>query len=547
MQSFAQNLHNAITSLNQGNRKKAIALGRDCIALEPQNADAHLVLGTCLQHDGQKREALEHFKTAVRLKPDHFRANVNLGLCQMGLNDSASAVLAFRRALELEPLTSEVEHYLGCALANCGQYSAAVEHFAVAVEANPKNARMFRDYGSALERLSNHDGARRAYETALQINPEYALVHLRLGHIQQVEGNFTTSEEHLRTCLRLTDRFPQAYQMLSVIERIGSKDIEQINELLGRGQLNDQDREALHAALGRYYDRLGEYSKAFANFKEANDLRSASVTYDPDVHDSYVDDVIWQFDAKWFDAPTVDAFGPKLIFLVGMPRSGSTLFHQILSSHPDVRGVGESGIIERLIHSQPADLNIQDGKSALWSQERLVSLKQDYLQALPDDVVKTPFIVDKSLDNVYLLGPILRAFANAQVLLCARNPLDSILSCYFSSFRDSLSYTFDLDHLVRRKLAMDKLTKHWMSVLPGKIHQISYEQVVEDAESGARSLLDAAGLPWNPACLEFQSLGENSVTSSIYQVRQPIYSSSVNRWTNYQRQLESQISLLETG
>lgn len=236
-----------------------------------------------------------------------------------------------------------------------------MEHFAAAVSANPKNARMFRDYGSASEKLSNHVGAKKAYETALQIYPAYALVHLRLGHIQQVEGNFTASEEHLRTCLQLTDKFPRAYQLLSQIERIGSEDVAQINDLLGRNQLSTEEREALHSALGRYYDRLGEFSKAFANHKEANDPRSVAVSYDPDVHDAYVNDVIWQFDEYWFNAPTIDSFGPKLILLVGMPRSGSTLFHQILSSHPEVRGVGESGVIERLAYTQSVSPDAEEG------------------------------------------------------------------------------------------------------------------------------------------------------------------------------------------
>ncbi len=539
MTQFEQSLHAAIVNLNQGNRQQATTLALKCVELEPRSADAHLVLGTCLDQGGHKHRAIEHFQAAVSLNPKHLKGHLNLGICCMGVQDFAGAASAFRQALSLEPQAPEIHHYLGCALASNQEHSAALPYFETALAASAGNARMLRDYGGALEKVSRFADAKQAYTDALKANPDYALVHQRLGHVYQVEGDFEASEQHLRKALALSQQFPEAYQMLSLMERLRAEDIAPIQALLARSDLPDQPREALHAALGRYFDQQAEYEAAFDNFQKANVLRRATLTYDSDTHEVEVDRLIERYDAAWFRSRPPASDDPTIVFLVGMPRSGSTLVHQILASHADVRGIGESGFAEKLIRQKWGQNPESETYGSNWSDAELDTFRQDFMAMLPVDVRGANFIIDKSLNNIYHLGPILRAFANVRVVHCCRDARDTILSCYFSSFPDTLAYSFDLDDLKRRQKSQDRLSAHWRSVLGDRFQDVHYEELVGQPEAQTRQLLEHAGLEWDPACLTFHTGGENVVTSSIYQVRQPVYASSVGRWKNYQSQLEA--------
>ncbi|MEM8688472.1 MAG: sulfotransferase [Pseudomonadota bacterium] len=528
--------------LNQGKLLEALDFAKRGVELQPKNADAHLVLGTCLDQNDQRPLAIEHFKEATRLNPKHVKAFLNLGFSQMRLHAYSDAALSFSSALDLQPEARDVHHHLACALANNGQYSASLPHFQEALAATPGSVRIMRDFGRALEHLYKYSEARQVYEEALSIRPDTPVLHMRLGHICQVEGDFDGSETHLRKALELSGDHPEAYQMLSLIERLKEDDLPVIQNLLLAGGLSDHQREALSAAQGRFYDQLGEYTKAFESFQGANALRRAKVDYDPDAHDRYVDDLIGRYDADWFKGGSASHPGPCIVFLVGMPRSGSTLIHQILSSHKDVRGIGEAGHIERLVSRQHGAGSGEHTGDELWSREDLNALWSDYLDALDQDVRAAKVIVDKSLNNIFHLGPILRAFPNAHVIHCSRDPGDILVSCYFSSFRDTVAYSFDLDHLVRHQGAVDRLVRHWKAVLTERFRECSYERLIADLEPQTRALLQHIGLPWDPSCLEFATAGEQIATSSIFQVRQKIYVSSVGRWKNYAHLLPPRIA-----
>lgn len=547
MQQFMQTLQAAIVSLNGGRKQEALELARQCVDLQPDSADAHLVFGTCLDQLGRTDAAVEHFQRAVALQPGHYRACLNLGVCQMRLKDFAGAAHAFQAAANSNPGALEARHNLACALASDGKYRASLEHFEAAKAGAPGNARVLRDYGSALEKLSRFAEARTVYADALKIDPDYGLVHVRLGHICQVEGDFDGSEQHLRRALAVSDRFPEAYQLLSLIERLVEDDIEPIERILAHPELPDPKREALEAALGRYYDKSGQYAEAFTHFTRANELQAASVAYDPEAHDADIDRLISQIGKDWPSAGPRSLTAPKLIFIVGMPRSGSTLVHQILTSHRDVRGLGETNLVETLVRRAGNADREHASLPGSWGQDELNKLGNDYISNLTADVAGEKVLADKSLENIYYIDQIVRAFPEAVFLYCRRHPMDTCLSSYFSSLNAAHGYACNLDHLVRRQLAMERLAQHLKSLPGGSFHEVSYEELIENPEREAKKLIAHAGLEWDPACLEFHKSGEAVVTSSIYQVRQPLYSSSVNRWKNYESQIKSQLDTLSAN
>jgi hypothetical protein len=252
--------------------------------------------------------------------------------------------------------------------------------------------------------------------------------------------------------------------------------------------------------------------------------------YDPDAFHGLVDHLIEIFTPEFLAKRRVRIEPSELpVFVVGMPRSGTTLVHQIAASHPRVYGAGELNHIGRIVKALD--------QSSAWNVESLTQAAQlhlERLQSLDADALR---VVDKMPNNLHHLGVISMLFPSARVVLCRRDPRDTCLSCYFQGFAHGNIFSFDLVHCGHYHQENDRLRAQWLRTLPLKMLEVQYEDVVADLEGQSRRLIDFLGLPWDSACLEFHRAQTTVLTSSIWQVRQPIYQKSVGRWRHYKRHL----------
>jgi hypothetical protein len=299
-------------------------------------------------------------------------------------------------------------------------------------------------------------------------------------------------------------------------------------------QMPVRDRAALGFVLGKMLDEADRFDEAFARYARANSLvlqmrHAAGERYDSDLFARRVDDSITMFTPDFFTR-TRDWGEPSdlPVFIVGMPRSGTSLVEQIASSHPDVFGAGEL----RDISNIAASLGVTQYHAG---PIRDAARKQlDRLRVQGGSALR---VIDKMPANVEHLGLIAALFPSARIILCRRDPRDTCLSCFFQQFSTGNLFSFDLTQCGRHHVHTDRLIAHWLKALPLPMLQMRYEDLVADLEGESRRLMSFLGLPWNPACLDFHRTERTVQTSSAWQVRQPIYTRSVGRWRNYQRHL----------
>jgi hypothetical protein len=314
--------------------------------------------------------------------------------------------------------------------------------------------------------------------------------------------------------------------------------------------LADEHRANFQFALGKACDDAGDYARSFQHFASGNDNRRRRETYDPvntaDTHDKLIDVFSREFIARNSGTghPSDEA-----IFIIGLPRSGSTLIEQILASHPDVEGTFELPDLARVARSVGMQQQNKTGYPAAvhdLSAQELHDLGADYLCRVERHRVSgTAYFTDKMPNNFAHVGLISLILPNAKIINATRHPLDSCLGSYQQLFARGQPFTYDLFELGEFYMEYRRLMDHWHSVLPGKVLDVQYETVVDDFENEVRRLLEFCELPWDDACLKFYETQRAVKTASSEQVRQPIYSGSKHRWRNYEDELQPLIEILE--
>jgi hypothetical protein len=299
------------------------------------------------------------------------------------------------------------------------------------------------------------------------------------------------------------------------------------------------ERAYLHFHLGHLYDRTGEYDRAFSHFRQGNNLVQSP--YDSDEHHRLVSSLIRAYDpASLATHPRATLPTEQPIFIVGMPRSGTTLVEQILTSHPRVYGAGELDDLSQIAAALPRTLGSAEPYPRCLdtlTQAQVDALAQQHLAKLAALSGNAPRVTDKMPLNFLNLGLIALLFPHARVIHCTRDPLDTCLSCYFCNFAGNLPYTYDLAHLGQFYKEYTRLMRHWKKVLPVRMREVSYEQLVADPEAQMRALVAFCGLDWDGNCLEFHNTERAVMTASDVQVRRPIYNSSVGLWRRYEKHL----------
>ncbi len=559
----------------QGRSKDAIAHYERALLTRPDYANAHSNLGVALVAQGRIADAIAHYERALVLRPDYPEAQYNLGFALMAQGRTADAIAIYERALALNPdhadlhnnlgvalvaqgrVEDAIAHYeralvlkpdypdahsnLGTALAGQGKMVDAMTHLHRALVLNPGHANAHSNLGRALAAQGQIVDAVSHLQRALVLNPDHAEAHNNLGSIFKAEGSFDDAMAHYGRAIAIKPDYGEAHLNRAEIKSFGhgDPDLAALETLAERHDLSANQALHIHFALAKALEDCGDYVRAFEHLRRGNALKRRQIKYDEVAVLKLFEHVSTLFDGNLFTRFQGEG-DPSLVpvFVLGMPRSGSTLIEQILASHPQIHGAGELGDFDAAANSVFAagdrSVGYPDSVSAM-DGVVLRRIGQSYLArlaALADGKVR---VVDKSPGNFLNIGLIRLTLPNARIIHTMRHPIDTCVSCYSKLFTHGQHYTYDLGELGRFYRSYSELMAHWRSVLPpGAMLDVSYEDIVDDLEGQARRLIEYCGLPWDDRCITFYSTSRTIKTASAVQVRKPLFRSSLQRWRHYQ-------------
>lgn len=380
-------------------------------------------------------------------------------------------------------------------------------------------------------------------ERALKLFPQAAHFHHNIAGFYRRMGRLDDAERHFREAISLKPDYGEAYQGVAEMIKLGPEDpvFSMLSEQLSQSSHSEEMRSYFHFAAGIIFDGIGQYKEAFQHFKQGNEL--AKRTFSSDNFHDFAKKLVYEIGPSVVEVIKGKGLKTEVpTFIVGMPRSGTSLVEQILASHSQVFGSGELNDVKQISNqAQPLSTIKEPFPKYLpgLSPAAFKRMGEEYLmrqknRANDESVTR---IIDKHPLNFQFVGMIFGMFPNARIIHTVRDPLDTCLSCYFQNFTLGQDYSFDFKSLGRFYNDYRRLMEHWESVYPGKIYSVNYEDVVADQEVQTRRLLDFMGLDFEPQCIEFHKTDRKVSTASFMQVRQPIYKTSQNRWMNYREEL----------
>ena len=537
---FHSNLGEAHRALKEFDRAETAY--RRAIELNPGAAQAHHNLGVSLEEQGKLPEASDCYRRAVAARPDYVKALNSLGNTLKGLGRLEEAADSYRRALQFQPDSPQVLFNLANVLQDQEKLAEAVEVYHRAIRLDPEYADAHNNLGSTLRLQGRLDEAAAAYRRAVEIKPDFAEAHQNLAVVLQGRGDHDLAIEHYRKTIALDRGRVRVFADIVNSKRFTEDDrpeIDEIERLLTDESLPRETKSQLNFALGKAFNDCRQWDRAFDHYRRGNEL--ADVTFDQQASLEYVKAMIDTFTAETIAERSRfgrDSWRP--IFIVGMPRSGTTLVEQIVASHPKATGGGELDELRVLSFdvrslsrsSQPYPRCMAD-----IDRQLSVELADRYLERLNKIDPEARRVTDKMPQNFLYLGLIDMLLPGARVIHCRRHPLDVCLSCYFVNFTQRLSFAYSLESLGVYYRHYEMLMDHWRRVRPTAMFEVDYERLVADQEGVSRRLIEFCGLDWHAECLSFHKNRRPVQTASSWQVRRPIYSRSVERWKHYEQHL----------
>ena len=535
-----------------GELAEAVASYRRALALKSDYGMAHNNLAAALNQQAEFAAGLASAERAIALIPEFFGAHVNHADALMGLERFAEAEAPLRRALDLAPDWAQTHRDLGWVLAKLGRYEEAVASLEQAITLDPDDPTTHFALGTTLYQRKHLPGSEARLRRAVALAPDYTAAWHELGTVLRSFGRFDEALMCFRRAREIDPDWPEVYRSLAVTGQQAADDaqLRRLEAVLKNRERSVSDRISAGFALGMLLDNGERCDEAFPCFAEANALHrqqraQAGERFDIAALRRQVDDLIELATPDFFSAAAPWGNPSQApVFIVGMPRSGTTLVEQIAASHSRVFGAGELhelGRIWEALSAHNRDRPVEKWDAAFARQ--LADRHVECLQALGNGAVR---IIDKMPDNIFFLWLIAALFPSARIILCRRDLRDACLSCYFHHFTEGHLYAYDLADCRARASEIDRLATHWLRVLPLAMLVIEYEKLVSNLAGESRRLIEFLGLEWEPSCLDFHLTERPVFTASAWQVRQPLYRRSVGRWRRYERHLKALCEVLQT-
>ena len=569
--------------MGQDKLEEAVAAIRRATDLDPTRSDTYMKLGMALMRLDRMEEAESAIEDSRRLDPN--RALIARAAVHEQGEEPAAAEKIYRQILTREPDNVEALRLLAAVAVIHRQYGdaeillqravdcapdfararadlvsvqierdkfdEAIKHAERLIRMNDKHADSYLLLGSAFASAGRYEEAIDAYEETLELVPEHSGALIGLGNMLKTVGQYESAVAAYRTCILEHPTHAEAYWSLANLKtfRFEESEVEAMEALLEQEALPDEFSVQLCNALGLVYENRCDYARAFDYFERGNSSRRPSERYDPVDTEDLTDRMIETFSGE-FLAQCVNSGDPDQspIFIVGLPRSGSTLIEQILASHSQVEGTHELSDLGRITQIIPRKFAVGEVFPAALrelNEEQLAELGALYVSRTRKYRAGRAHFVDKNPNNFVYAGLLHLILPNAKIIDARRHPLDSCFGSYKQLFARGQPFSYDLAELGDYYLQYRRLMNHWHAVMPGSVLEVRYEDVVENLEHEVRRMLEYCDLPWEDNCLRFNETERAVKTASSEQVRQPVYNTSVNLWRNYEPYLSELIEILE--
>jgi tetratricopeptide (TPR) repeat protein len=509
---------------------------------DPHRARIEEATAALVAEDRKKAEAI--FRDILKADASHVAALCGLAAISLAVSRGADALRLLHHALKQSAHLPLIWRGLCQALVDLNRLpeaEAAIRHLLKIESENPKNWVML---GTVCTRMMRQPDALVAFEEAARLNPREVRLPLSIGHLHKTLGNRSECEAAYKTCLNLDPSFGEAYWSLADLKNYVFSDAEiaAMQALLKGDGGEDVDQAQLHFALGRAFEHKRDYATAFAHYSTGNRRRRKTISFDIKIFEDKTRRVRECFDATFFAERANSGYrDPAPIFIVGLPRSGSTLVEQILASHSHVEGTFELPnvltIVREFDHSNPEHDAYPENLREL-TPAQFAMLGRRYIEETAPIRRGRERFIDKMPNNFSHVGLIHAMLPKAIIIDVRRHPMDSCFSTYKQYFAEGQSFSYDLEDLARYYRCYLRLMDHWDEVLPGKVLHLRYEELVRDPETNIRRLLTHGGLEFEAACLAFHETKRPVRTASAEQVRQPLYTSGVGYWKHFESQLE---------
>lgn len=586
--SYPQAYNNlGIVHFDNGDLEDAVETYKKGLELQPDYPEAHNNIGNAYRALGENETAMMHYEKAVELRENYPEAYNNMGSALRAEERFEEAEFCYRKAISLNQRYADASNNLAILLMSRDRHDEALRALDDALKAGNRTVNLFLSVARVQLHKGNFDMARKAaqmaleedsanagaytvlgqidhdldlyadalknFEKAIEIDPEYSEARNFYGIALKSLGRIDEAREQFEKTLEKNPSAHGAYSNIADLVKFDENPalVERMETIFNDAENPDSERYmSMHFAIGKAYDDLGRYDEAFDHISKGAKMKRGRLNYDEGDIREFFEAIKTTFDEDYFKTTQIEGDPTELpVFIIGMPRSGSTLVEQIVSSHPQAYGAGEIKTFSHalgMLRSRYPALPKFPMLVEKMKPEHFQSVIDHYLNYIRSQISDEIRVTDKLLTNYYFVGILSTLFPNAKFIHTKRNPIDTCLSAYTKLFKDDMPHSYDLGELGRYYRMYEDIMAHWHKVLPeGKLIDAVYEDVVADTEGQAKRLIAHTGLEWDDACLAFHSSSRPVKTASVAQVRKPVYKTSVERWKRYEKQLQPLIEALE--
>jgi len=536
----------AVKLLTNGQINEALKIVEALIKKSPNVPLLYNIRGVCYQTIRELGNAIDDFSQATILKSDYAEAYCNLGVTYQEKGDLVSAVNAYKNAIDNDNNYPTAHNNLGKIFLASGEIDSSIEHLECAITLKSDFADAHNNLGSAFLRINKLNDAIKSYKKAIALKPDFAVANNNLGIAYLRTGDPKLASKFFENAITITPGYATAHHNLSGVKVYKEKDkqVSLIESLLIENNLSQKERIYLNFALAKAYEDLGNHEELFKHLNEGNRIRKKEMSNSIADSEEHNELIKLFFNSNNIKLTYRDSLPIRPIFIVGMPRSGTSLVEQIISSHHEVYGAGEVNNFHNIImpiiekHAVNENYNLKNDEFAL--------IRKQYSNSLERFYANEKVITDKWILNFKTIGFILSAFPESKIVHLKRDARATCWSIYKHYFSDEGNrWAYDYQDLARFYKSYVGLMDYWHNLFPGKIYDISYEDLTSNQEKETRNLLKYCDLDWDENCLNFYTNTRAVKTASAVQVRNKMYQGSSDVWRKYSEHLKPLLDALK--